>query len=111
MFLVLAGVILSVRLPQVPTIKDAMPKDPSQAGGSGWKRLLRHKAMVQLCVLGFVVFFACYGQFESGLAAFGTEAAGISPPPSVSRSRPTPVRSSSRSSSSSSWSRSAAGRG
>ncbi|MFD5066158.1 MFS transporter, partial [Streptomyces sp. NPDC058394] len=79
MFLVLAGVILSVRLPQVPTIKDAMPKDPSQAGGSGWKRLLRHKAMVQLCVLGFVVFFACYGQFESGLAAFGTEAAGIAP--------------------------------
>ncbi|MFI7357563.1 MFS transporter [Streptomyces avidinii] len=79
MFLVLAGVILSVRLPQVPSIKDAVPKDPSQAGGSGWKRLLRHKAMVQLCVLGFVVFFACYGQFESGLAAFGTEAAGISP--------------------------------
>ncbi|MCX4714534.1 MFS transporter [Streptomyces virginiae] len=79
MFLVLAGVILSVRLPQVPTIKDAMPKDLSQAGGSGWKRLLRHKAMVQLCVLGFVVFFACYGQFESGLAAFGTEAAGIAP--------------------------------
>ncbi|WP_327388560.1 MFS transporter [Streptomyces sp. NBC_01207] len=79
MFLVLAGVILSVRLPQVPSIKDAVPKDPSQSGGSGWKRLLRHKAMVQLCVLGFVVFFACYGQFESGLAAFGTEAAGISP--------------------------------
>ncbi|MER6449331.1 MFS transporter [Streptomyces venezuelae] len=79
MFLVLAAVILSVRLPHVPAIKDAMPKDPSQTGGSGWKRLLRHKAMVQLCVLGFVVFFACYGQFESGLAAFGTEAAGISP--------------------------------
>ncbi|MFC6134900.1 MFS transporter [Streptomyces spororaveus] len=79
MFLVLAAVILNVRLPHVPAIKDAMPKDPSQAGGSGWKRLLRHKAMVQLCVLGFVVFFACYGQFESGLAAFGTEAAGISP--------------------------------
>ena len=35
--------------------------------------------MVQLCVLGFVLFFACYGQFESGLAAYGTEAAGIAP--------------------------------
>jgi dipeptide/tripeptide permease len=35
--------------------------------------------MVQLCVLGFVLFFACYGQFESGLAAYGTEAAGIQP--------------------------------
>ncbi|WP_251055885.1 MFS transporter [Streptomyces sp. ISL-94] len=80
MFLVLAGVIATVRMPQVAGLKDAMPqKDPSQAGGSGWKRLLRHKAMVQLCVLGFVLFFACYGQFESGLAAFGTEAAGISP--------------------------------
>ncbi|MER6203190.1 MFS transporter [Streptomyces sp. NPDC001586] len=78
MFLVLAGVIATVRLPQVQGFKDARPKDTAQAGG-GWKRLLRHKAMVQLCVLGFVVFFACYGQFESGLAAFGTEAAGISP--------------------------------
>ncbi|MFF4447174.1 MFS transporter [Streptomyces sp. NPDC001502] len=78
MFLVLAGVIATVRLPQVQGFKDARPKDTTQAG-SGWKRLLRHKAMVQLCVLGFVVFFACYGQFESGLAAFGTEAAGISP--------------------------------
>ncbi|WP_328969715.1 MFS transporter [Streptomyces sp. NBC_00239] len=78
MFLVLAGVIASVRMPHVPAIKDARPKDPAQAGG-GWQRLLRHKAMVQLCVLGFVLFFACYGQFESGLAAFGTEAAGISP--------------------------------
>ncbi|MBT2408435.1 MFS transporter [Streptomyces sp. ISL-87] len=78
MFLVLAGVIATVRMPHAPSIKDAVPKDPSQAGG-GWKRLLRHKAMVQLSVLGFVIFFACYGQFESGLAAFGTEAAGISP--------------------------------
>lgn len=79
MFLVLAGVILTVRMPQVPSIKDAVPKDPSQAGGGAWKRLLGHKAMVKLLVLGFVIFFACYGQFESGLAAFGTEAAGISP--------------------------------
>ncbi|MGW0365106.1 MFS transporter [Streptomyces sp. NPDC002990] len=79
MFLVLAGIIASVRMPHVGNIKDARPKDPSQTGGGAWKRLLRHKAMVQLCVLGFVLFFACYGQFESGLAAFGTEAAGISP--------------------------------
>ncbi|MFD5884068.1 MFS transporter [Streptomyces yangpuensis] len=79
MFLVLAGVVATVRLPHVPSIKDAVPKDPAQGCAGGWKRLLRHKAMVQLCVLGFVVFFACYGQFESGLAAFGTEAAGISP--------------------------------
>ncbi|AYV28550.1 MFS transporter [Streptomyces sp. CJ_13] len=79
MFLVLAAVILTVRMPHAPVIKDALPRDPAQAGGSGWQRLLRHKAMVKLLVLGFVIFFACYGQFESGLAAFGTEAAGISP--------------------------------
>ncbi|MER8092786.1 MFS transporter [Streptomyces goshikiensis] len=79
MFLVLAAVILTVRMPHAPVIKDAVPRDPAQAGGSGWQRLLRHKAMVKLLVMGFVIFFACYGQFESGLAAFGTEAAGISP--------------------------------
>ncbi|MFF8269969.1 MFS transporter [Streptomyces sp. NPDC016562] len=78
MFLVLAGVIATVRMPHVQGFKDARPKDAAQPGG-GWRGLMRHKAMVQLCVLGFVVFFACYGQFESGLAAFGTEAAGISP--------------------------------
>lgn len=78
MFLVLAGVILTVRMPHAPGIKDAVPKDPTQAGGA-WRRLLEHRAMVKLLVLGFVIFFACYGQFESGLAAFGTEAAGISP--------------------------------
>ncbi|MGW7102652.1 MFS transporter [Streptomyces sp. NPDC054838] len=77
MFLVLAGVVATVRMPHAPSIKDAVPKDP-RAGG-GWKRMLRHRAMVKLLVLGFVIFFACYGQFESGLAAFGTEAAGISP--------------------------------
>ncbi|MFD5070763.1 MFS transporter [Streptomyces sp. NPDC058369] len=47
--------------------------------GGGLRALLSHRAMVQLCVLGFVLFFACYGQFESGLAAYGTEAAGIEP--------------------------------
>ncbi|RSS58012.1 MFS transporter [Streptomyces sp. WAC06614] len=78
MFLVLAGIILSVKLPQTPVISEALRKDAAPQGG-GWARLVRHKAMVQFCVLGFVLFFACYGQFESGLAAFGTEAAGISP--------------------------------
>ncbi|MGW4685131.1 MFS transporter [Streptomyces sp. NPDC004244] len=78
MFLVLAGVILTVRMPHAPSIKDAVPRDPTRSG-SGWTRLVQHKTMVQLLVLGFVIFFACYGQFESGLAAFGTEAARISP--------------------------------
>ncbi|MFC9284854.1 MFS transporter [Streptomyces collinus] len=73
-FLMLVVVLATVRMPHSPRIADA----PAAAAGSGWKRLLGNRAMVQLCVLGFVLFFACYGQFESGLSAYGVEAAGIS---------------------------------
>ncbi|MEU1281032.1 MFS transporter [Streptomyces sp. NPDC005805] len=77
MFLVLAGIGLTVRLPGGAVLPGARP---SGAGGRGGMRaLLGHRAMVQLLILGFVLFFACYGQFESGLAAYGTEAAGIEP--------------------------------
>ncbi|OEJ59651.1 hypothetical protein BGM19_18320 [Streptomyces agglomeratus] len=78
MFLVLAGIGASVRLPRAPVIPGVMPQDDAAPKG-GLRALLRHRAMVQLCGLGFVLFFACYGQFESGLAAYGTEAAGIQP--------------------------------
>ena len=75
MFLVLVAVMATVRSPRAPRIEEA----PGQsAGGGSWKQLLGNRAMVQLCVLGFVLFFACYGQFESGLSAYGVEAAGIS---------------------------------
>ncbi|MER6077563.1 MFS transporter [Streptomyces sp. NPDC001833] len=75
MFLLLAVVMSTVRLPHSPRIADAPAA--SSAKGS-WKQLLGNRAMVQLSVLGFVLFFACYGQFESGLSAYGVEAAGIS---------------------------------
>ncbi|MGW0561250.1 MFS transporter [Streptomyces sp. NPDC003016] len=78
MFLVLAGIGASVRLPRSAVIPGAVPQGDSGSRG-GLRALLRHRAMVQLCGLGFVLFFACYGQFESGLAAYGTEAAGIEP--------------------------------
>lgn len=74
MFLVLVAVMATVRLPRAPRVENA----PSGSGAGSWKRLLGNRAMVQLCVLGFVLFFACYGQFESGLSAYGVEAAGIS---------------------------------
>ncbi|MER6917420.1 MFS transporter [Streptomyces sp. NPDC000594] len=77
MFLVLAGLALTIRLPR-PTENPAV-RAAADGGRGGLRVLLGHKAMVQLCVLGFVLFFACYGQFESGLAAYGTEAAGIEP--------------------------------
>ncbi|MEW2525413.1 MFS transporter [Streptomyces sp. NPDC047071] len=73
-FLVLVGVMLTTRMPRSPRIADAAP----QARGS-MKDVFRNPVMLQLCVLGFVLFFACYGQFESGLSAYGVEAAGISP--------------------------------
>ncbi|ORT54755.1 hypothetical protein BKD26_34450 [Streptomyces sp. CB03238] len=75
MFLVLAGIAATVKMPRTPSITDPRPAGK----GGGLRALLGHRAMVQLCVLGFVLFFACYGQFESGLAAYGTEAAGIEP--------------------------------
>ncbi|GAA2505060.1 MFS transporter [Streptomyces longisporus] len=73
-FLLLAVVMATVRMPHSPRIEDA----PAQSAKGSWKQLLGNRAMVQLSVLGFVLFFACYGQFESGLSAYGVEAAGIS---------------------------------
>ncbi|WP_153457628.1 MFS transporter [Streptomyces smaragdinus] len=75
MFLVLAAVVVSVRLPKAAGAADAAP---AQAGGR-WRALVGDRAMVQLCVLGFVLFFACYGQFESGLSAFALEVSHITP--------------------------------
>ncbi|MEU2245982.1 MFS transporter [Streptomyces sp. NPDC019224] len=78
MFLVLGAIAATVRMPRTPvTASGATAGAPAARGGL--RALLSHRAMVQLCVLGFVLFFACYGQFESGLAAYGTEAAGIDP--------------------------------
>lgn len=75
MFLLLVGVMATVRMPHSPRVAGA----PAASAKGNWKQLMGNRAMVQLCVLGFVVFFACYGQFESGLSAYGVEAAGISP--------------------------------
>ncbi|MEU5094745.1 MFS transporter [Streptomyces sp. NPDC020996] len=73
-FLLLVAVMATVRMPRSPRVEGA----PARSARGSWKQLLGNRAMVQLSVLGFVLFFACYGQFESGLAAYGVEAAGIS---------------------------------
>ncbi|MFC8387822.1 MULTISPECIES: MFS transporter [unclassified Streptomyces] len=74
MFLLLVVVMATARMPHASRAGGA----PAQSAKGSWKQLLGNRAMVQLCVLGFVLFFACYGQFESGLSAYGVEAAGIS---------------------------------
>ncbi len=79
MFLVLGAITATVRMPRTPAVAAGVSGAGGDARGGGLRVMLSHRAMVQLCVLGFVVFFACYGQFESGLAAYGTEAAGIEP--------------------------------
>ncbi|MFB7496148.1 MFS transporter [Streptomyces sp. NPDC056161] len=74
MFLLLAAVLSTVRIPHSSPAGDG--SQPSARGS--WRQLLGNRAMVQLGVLGFVLFFACYGQFDSGLSAYGVEAAGVS---------------------------------
>ncbi|WP_431772251.1 MFS transporter [Streptomyces cucumeris] len=79
MFLVLGAAVATVRLAKTPVFADAVPTDGSLGARGGWRALFRDRAMVRLCVLGFVMFFACYGQFESGLSAFAVEVAHVSP--------------------------------
>lgn len=80
MFLALGAAVATVRLERTPVFDDAVPSADEHLGGAGgWRALLGNRAMVQLCVLGFTMFFACYGQFESGLSAFAVDVARISP--------------------------------
>lgn len=76
MFLVLGAVVGTVRMPAAPRFEGARE---AVGSGAGWRHLLRNKAMVRLCVVSALIFFTCYGQFESGLAAFATEVSHISP--------------------------------
>lgn len=75
-FLLLVVLMSTVRMPHSPRLPDGSAR-AGQPAEDGWRQLVGNRAMVQLCVLGFVLFFACYGQFESGLSAYGVEAAGM----------------------------------
>lgn len=76
MFLVLAAVTGTIRMPAAmaapaPAVA-AQPK-------SDLRTLLADKAMVRICLLAGLIFFTCYGQFESGVAAYATDVVGTSP--------------------------------
>lgn len=77
MFLVLGAAVATVRLPRTPKVEDPVPTEERAKGA--WRAMFADRRMVWLCVLGFVLFFACYGQFESGLAAYATEVTRIPP--------------------------------
>lgn len=76
MFLVLAAVTGTVRLPAAAVVADAPARTE---GRSDFRSLLGDRAMVKLSILAGLIFFACYGQFESGVAAYATSTVGISP--------------------------------
>lgn len=79
MFLVLGAVVATVRLPRAPHLEKAVRTECDESPSGGWRPLLQDRAMVMVCALGFVMFFACYGQFESGLSAFAVQVTRISP--------------------------------
>ncbi|MFI6443744.1 MFS transporter [Kitasatospora sp. NPDC050543] len=73
-FLGLALVTGSARIPAAPPV---LLQDAN--GPSGLRALVADKAMLKLCLLAGLIFFTCYGQFESGVAAFATDTVGTAP--------------------------------
>jgi len=73
-FLGLAAVTGTARIPA------AAPVLLQEVGGpTGLRALVADKAMLRLCLLAGLIFFTCYGQFESGVAAFATDTVGTAP--------------------------------
>ncbi|KDN85778.1 MFS transporter [Kitasatospora cheerisanensis] len=76
-FLGLAAVTGTARIPAA----EVEPADvgagvEAAAGRGGLRALVADKAMLRLCLLAGLIFFTCYGQFESGVAAFATHTVG-----------------------------------
>ncbi|TDU04965.1 putative MFS family arabinose efflux permease [Streptomyces sp. 846.5] len=76
MFLVLAAVTGTIRMPAAAAapVAAVVAKPKSEL-----RTLLADKAMVRICLLAGLIFFTCYGQFESGVAAYATDVVGTSP--------------------------------
>ncbi|MEV4559798.1 MFS transporter [Kitasatospora sp. NPDC049285] len=75
-FLGLAAVTGTARIPAA--VVEAGGPGASGKGG-GLRALVADKAMLRLCLLAGLIFFTCYGQFESGVAAFATDTVGTAP--------------------------------
>ena len=84
MFLVLAAVTGTIRMPAAAATPVGVAVGDAGAGPAAEPRsdlrtLLADKAMVRICLLAGLIFFTCYGQFESGVAAYATDVVGTSP--------------------------------
>ncbi|MFB7943462.1 MFS transporter [Kitasatospora phosalacinea] len=80
-FLGLAAVTGTAKMPPAET--EPAPAGAAAGGaaknGGGLRTMVADKAMLRLCVLAGLIFFTCYGQFESGVAAFATDTVGTPP--------------------------------
>lgn len=79
MYVLLGVTVATVRLPKRPRVEAAGRVENGAPEPGGRRSLMSDRAMVTLCVLGFMVFFTCYGQFESGLSAYAVEVSRVSP--------------------------------
>ncbi|MCU7825010.1 MFS transporter [Kitasatospora sp. DSM 101779] len=70
----LALVAGTARIPQAEPVPAA-----GRGAGQGLRAVVKDKAMLRLCLLAGLIFFTCYGQFESGVAAFATDTVGTAP--------------------------------
>ncbi|GJF28663.1 MFS transporter [Kitasatospora sp. NE20-6] len=75
--LTLLGLALVTGTARIPQAAPTLVADPG--GPSGLRAVAADKAMVRLCLLVGLIFFTCYGQFESGVAAFATDTVGTDP--------------------------------
>ncbi|MER8182775.1 MFS transporter [Kitasatospora sp. NPDC094015] len=75
-FLGLAAVTGTARIPAA-TVEESEPV--RRDAPVGLRALVADKAMLRLCLLAGLIFFTCYGQFESGVAAFATDTVGTAP--------------------------------
>ncbi|MQS12027.1 MFS transporter [Streptomyces kaniharaensis] len=71
----LALITGTARMPAAPLTLVQQKTD----GPQGLRALVADRAMLRLCALAGLIFFTCYGQFESGVAAFATDTVGTAP--------------------------------
>ncbi|MFE9423560.1 MFS transporter [Kitasatospora sp. NPDC006697] len=73
-FLGLAAVTGTARIPRPAPVLVT-----GQQPRSGLRALAADKAMVRVLLVAGLIFFTCYGQFESGVAAFATDTVKTAP--------------------------------